>query len=147
MTVDVDRVADFSFHSFSLVSLSFSLSQTRTPQPEHSLPPPSLSSLSSFSHQVDAPLEIIVGSLFLYQLLGVSSLFGLLATALFLPLNHLASKIVVTAQDNLMKARDERTALMNETLQGIRMLKFMAWERSFEAKIMEIRRKELSWQK
>jgi len=46
-----------------------------------------------------------------------------------------------------MKARDERTALMNETLQGIRMLKFMAWERSFEAKIMAIRRKELSWQK
>ena len=42
---------------------------------------------------------------------------------MFLPLNHLASKVVVQAQDNLMKARDERTALMNETLQGIRMLK------------------------
>lgn len=41
-----------------------------------------------------------------------------------LPLNHLASKVVVNAQENLMKARDQRTALMNEVLQGIRMLKY-----------------------
>lgn len=35
-------------------------------------------------------------------------------TCLFLPMNHYASKVVVVAQDNLMKARDERVALMNE---------------------------------
>lgn len=80
-----------------------------------------------------------------------------------LPLNHLASKIVVRAQENLMKTRDQRTALMNEILQGIRMLKsvfsswiscpeltllnrFMAWERSFESRVQTIRRNELSWQ-
>lgn len=38
-------------------------------------------------------------------------------------MNHFASKVVVSAQDNLMKARDERIALMNEILGGIRMLK------------------------
>ena len=38
-------------------------------------------------------------------------------------MNHLAGKIVVEAQDNLMKARDERVALMNEILGAIRMLK------------------------
>jgi hypothetical protein len=63
-----------------------------------------------------------------------------------MPLNHFASKIVVTAQENLMKARDQRTALMNEVLQGIRMLKFMAWERSFEGRINAIRKNELHWQ-
>jgi len=35
-------------------------------------------------------------------------------TCLFLPLNHFAGKVVVGAQENLMKARDERVALMNE---------------------------------
>ena len=44
-------------------------------------------------------------------------------TCLFLPLNHFAGKIVVGAQENLMKARDERVALMNEVLGAIRMLK------------------------
>ncbi len=29
-------------------------------------------------------------------------------------MNHYAGKVVVVAQDNLMKARDERVALMNE---------------------------------
>jgi ABC-type multidrug transport system fused ATPase/permease subunit len=35
---------------------------------------------------------------------------------------------------------------MNEVLQGIRMLKFMAWERSFETRIKTIRSNELRWQ-
>ncbi|CAG8777364.1 11874_t:CDS:2, partial [Acaulospora colombiana] len=52
----------------------------------------------------------------------------------------------VKAQDDLMKARDERVALMNEILGAIRMLKFMAWERSFEKRVLGIREKELSHQ-
>ncbi|WRT69694.1 uncharacterized protein IL334_006684 [Kwoniella shivajii] len=95
---------------------------------------------------VDSPVEILVASVFVFKLLGVSALYGLLAAILSLPLNHFASKIVVRAQENLMKTRDQRTALMNEILQGIRMLKFMAWERSFESRIQSIRKNELSWQ-
>lgn len=62
----------------------------------------------------DSPVELIVGTIFLYSLLGVSCFVGLAVTCLFLPLNHFASKVVVSAQDNLMKARDERVSLMNE---------------------------------
>ncbi|KAI0821920.1 multidrug resistance-associated ABC transporter [Trametes gibbosa] len=96
---------------------------------------------------VDAPIEIVIGSLFLYSLLGVSCFFGLAVTCLFLPMNHFAGKVVVGAQENLMKARDERVALMNEILGGIRMLKFMAWERSFEARVLKVRDRELKYQK
>ncbi|KAF5389660.1 hypothetical protein D9757_004116 [Collybiopsis confluens] len=96
---------------------------------------------------IDSPIELVVGTIFLYRLLGVSCLFGLAVTCLFLPLNHYAGKVVVGAQDNLMKSRDERIALMNEILGGIRMLKFMAWERSFEARVMKIREKELRYQR
>ncbi|KAG8716045.1 hypothetical protein FRC11_010771 [Ceratobasidium sp. 423] len=114
MTTDVDRVAEFSWHFFSLV---------------------------------DAPIEIIIGTFFLYTLLGVSCFFGLAVTCLFLPMNHFASKVVIDAQDNLMKARDERVALMNEVLGAMRMLKFMAWERSFETRVLKIRERELMHQK
>jgi hypothetical protein len=31
-----------------------------------------------------------------------------------IPVNHYGSKFVITLQDNLMSARDERVALMNE---------------------------------
>ncbi|KAK8849677.1 hypothetical protein IAR55_005012 [Kwoniella newhampshirensis] len=94
----------------------------------------------------DSPIEIVVASIFVFKLLGVSAVYGLLTAILSLPMNHFASKIVVRAQENLMKTRDQRTALMNEILQGIRMLKFMAWERSFERRIHSIRKNELSWQ-
>ncbi|KAI0676238.1 multidrug resistance-associated ABC transporter [Trametes maxima] len=118
MTTDVDRVSDFAWHLFTLV---------------------------------DAPIELLVGSLFLYRLLGVSCFFGLGVTCLLLPLNHFAGKVVVSAEDNLMKSRDERVALMNEILGGIRMLKarfpFMAWERSFEARVLKVRERELKYQK
>ncbi len=90
MTTDVDRVAMFPWHLFTIV---------------------------------DAPIEIVIGTVFLYSLLGVSCFFGLAVTCLFLPLNHFAGKVVVGAQENLMKARDERVSLMNEILGGIRMLK------------------------
>ncbi|KIM46655.1 hypothetical protein M413DRAFT_440257 [Hebeloma cylindrosporum] len=96
---------------------------------------------------VDAPIEIVIGTIFLYHLLGVSCFFGLAVTCLFLPMNHYAGKVVVGAQENLMKARDERVALMNEILGGIRMLKFMGWERSFEKRVLAIRDKELKYQK
>ncbi|CAE7211925.1 unnamed protein product [Rhizoctonia solani] len=123
MTTDVDRVSEFSWHFFSLV---------------------------------DAPIEIVIGTFFLYNLLGVSCFFGLAVTCLFLPMNHFASKVVIDAQDNLMKARDERVALMNEAstladahivLGAMRMLKFMAWERSFETRVLKIRERELMHQK
>ncbi|CAK9783969.1 P-loop containing nucleoside triphosphate hydrolase protein [Cutaneotrichosporon oleaginosum] len=96
---------------------------------------------------VDGPIEIIVATFFLLSLLGSSALVGLLTTLLCLPLSHLASKVVVNSQEGLMKARDQRTALMNEVLQGIRMLKFMAWERPFETRVNRIRREELGWQR
>lgn len=96
---------------------------------------------------VDSPIEIIVGTIFLYTLLGSSAFVGLAVTCLFLPLNHFAGKIVVGAQDNLMKARDERVALMNEILGAIRMLKFMAWERNFEKRVLGVREKELKFQR
>jgi hypothetical protein len=42
-------------------------------------------------------------------------------------LNHFAGKVVVGAQEQLMKARDERVALMNEILGAIRMLKVLIY--------------------
>ncbi|KAG2008561.1 ATP-binding cassette transporter [Coprinopsis cinerea AmutBmut pab1-1] len=96
---------------------------------------------------VDSPIEIAIGTYFLYNLLGVSCFYGLAVICLFLPLNHAAGKIFVGVQENLMKARDERVALMNEILGAIRMLKFMAWERSFEKRVLAIREKELKYQK
>jgi hypothetical protein len=110
MTTDVDRVSEFSWHIFTLVGASRALAV------------PVTVILNCYQ---DSPIEIIVGTIFLYTLLGSSAFVGLAVTCLFLPLNHFAGKIVVGAQENLMKAKDERVALMNEILGAIRMLKVL----------------------
>lgn len=42
-----------------------------------------------------------------------------------------------------MKSKDNRIKLMNEILNGIKVLKLYAWELAFREKVLEIRRKEL----
>lgn len=43
-----------------------------------------------------------------------------------------------------MQHKDSRIKLMNEILSGIKVLKLYAWELSFQEKVLEIRKNELS---
>ncbi|KAK4700303.1 hypothetical protein P7C70_g5949, partial [Phenoliferia sp. Uapishka_3] len=92
---------------------------------------------------VDAPAEIIIGTVFLYQLLGYAAFVGISVAVLFLPLNHYTSKAFANVENKLMNARDKRVGLMNEVLQSVRMIKYMAVEKPFEDRIMESRAEEL----
>ncbi|KAF9460036.1 multidrug resistance-associated ABC transporter [Collybia nuda] len=103
-----------------------------------------VSSLSRYMFSLTSSVfELLVGSYFLYSLLGISCFIGLGVVLMCLPVNHLAGKKLLVAQRQLMQARDERTSLTNEILGAIRMLKFMTWERSFESKLLKVREKEL----
>ncbi|RHZ45493.1 hypothetical protein Glove_673g31 [Diversispora epigaea] len=92
---------------------------------------------------IDSPIELAFGIYLLYQFLGVACLFGLLAMIFTLPINHVTAKWYAKTQDNLMEARDRRVNLMNEILQGIRMIKFFAWEKNWENKVLDARESEL----
>ncbi|GAA5944109.1 uncharacterized protein JCM15063_005316 [Sporobolomyces koalae] len=93
---------------------------------------------------IDAPSELVIGTIFLYSLLGYASLIGISIAVLFLPLNHWTSKGFATTQDKLMSTRDRRVGLMQEVLSSIRMLKYMAIEKPFEEKILKARDAELA---
>lgn len=96
---------------------------------------------------IDAPFELLIGTIFLYDLLGYAGLIGIATTVLFLPVNHLTSKSFATVQDRLMSARDKRVSLMNEVLSSIRYIKFMAYERPFEQRILKAREEEMKQQR
>lgn len=83
------------------------------------------------------------GTVFLYKLLGQAAFWGILVAVAFTPLNHFTSKGFASVQDSLMGARDKRVSLMNEVLQSVRMIKYMAFESPFEERIMQSRREEL----
>ncbi|CAO3698324.1 unnamed protein product [Rhizopus stolonifer] len=92
---------------------------------------------------LEAPAELGVGIYFLYTLLGKSCFLGLLVMIVILPINHYNAKMFASTQDKLMESRDKRISLMNEVLQGIRQIKFFAWETNWEKRVMEARGVEL----
>ncbi|GBC08504.1 hypothetical protein RclHR1_08170012 [Rhizophagus clarus] len=100
-------------------------------------------SVTVWNGVIDCPIELIIGFYLLYQLLGLACFIGLLVLCVTFPINHQTAKIYTKTQDKLMKARDRRVNLMHETLQGIRMIKFFAWDKKYEDRVLEARTKEL----
>ncbi|KAI8969939.1 hypothetical protein BDF20DRAFT_915834 [Mycotypha africana] len=92
---------------------------------------------------IEAPIELSVGISFLYSLLGSSCLLGLSVMIITLPLNHFNSVLFAKTQEKLMEARDKRVSLMNEVLQGIRQIKFFAWEAEWEKRVLKARDEEM----
>ncbi|XP_047368141.1 multidrug resistance-associated protein 1 isoform X1 [Vespa velutina] len=90
-----------------------------------------------------APLQIILALTFLWEKLGPAVLAGLAVMIVLIPINALIANKVKTLQIRQMKDKDERVKLMNEVLNGIKVLKLYAWEPSFEEQILRIRRKEI----
>ncbi|KOX68195.1 Multidrug resistance-associated protein 1 [Melipona quadrifasciata] len=90
-----------------------------------------------------APLQIILALYFLWDILGPAVLAGLAVLLILIPINVLITNRVKTLQIRQMKHKDERVKLMNEVLNGIKVLKLYAWEPSFEEQILKIRTKEI----
>lgn len=93
---------------------------------------------------INAISKLVLYSFLLVKLIGFQPyLAGVMAWAVVLPINMYASKIYLKQEDKLMKIRDEKLAMINEALLGIRQIKFSALEKEWSARIMAKRGKEL----
>ncbi|XP_059142742.1 multidrug resistance-associated protein 1-like isoform X2 [Physella acuta] len=100
--------------------------------------------LTTYLHTIwSGPFQIIVALYFLWQTLGPSSLAGIGVMVLLIPLNALLANKSRQYQVEQMTLKDSRIKLMNEILNGMKVLKLYAWESSFQDKIIHIRNKEL----
>ncbi|XP_062886764.1 ATP-binding cassette sub-family C member 3 isoform X2 [Mobula hypostoma] len=91
-----------------------------------------------------APLQICLALYFLWQYLGPSVLAGVAVMILLIPFNAMIAVKSRSFQVQQMQYKDLRIKLMNEILNGIKVLKLYAWEESFKQKILSIREKELN---
>ncbi|XP_067089136.1 multidrug resistance-associated protein 1 isoform X1 [Osmerus mordax] len=90
-----------------------------------------------------APLQVILALYFLWQNLGPSVLAGVAVMVLMVPINAVIAMKTKTYQVAQMKSKDNRIKLMNEVLNGIKVLKLYAWELAFKDKVSAIRESEL----
>ncbi|XP_029015058.1 multidrug resistance-associated protein 1 [Betta splendens] len=90
-----------------------------------------------------APLQVVLALYFLWQNLGPSVLAGVAVMVLLVPVNAVIAMKTKTYQVAQMKSKDSRIKLMNEMLNGIKVLKLYAWELAFKDKVAGIRESEL----
>lgn len=91
-----------------------------------------------------AIFEMLFGFSLLINIIGWKSMVaGLGVVAATTPFNIIVSKKYSAAQDNLMKVRDRKMAVISEALQGIRQIKFSALETQWENRIRRVRNEEL----
>uniref|UniRef100_A0AAQ4Q6G1 ATP-binding cassette, sub-family C (CFTR/MRP), member 2 n=1 Tax=Gasterosteus aculeatus aculeatus TaxID=481459 RepID=A0AAQ4Q6G1_GASAC len=100
--------------------------------------------VTNFIHLLwSCPLQIVLAIVFLWFELGPSVLAGLAVMVLMGPINGLLATKARKIQIENMKFKDKRLKIMNEILNGIKILKLYAWETSFQAQVDGIRGEEL----
>ncbi|XP_053750439.1 multidrug resistance-associated protein 1 isoform X1 [Panthera pardus] len=90
-----------------------------------------------------APLQVVLALYLLWLNLGPSVLAGVAVMIFMVPVNAVMAMKTKTYQVAHMKSKDNRIKLMNEILNGIKVLKLYAWELAFKDKVLAIRQEEL----
>ncbi|KAG0129773.1 P-loop containing nucleoside triphosphate hydrolase protein [Tuber indicum] len=99
------------------------------------------------------PVQVVIAVVLLYQILGWSSIAGIVVMFFLLPINYFISSRFSQIQKKIMAATDERIHTTNEALQNIRVIKFFAWEARFaqvvgqsrSAELLQLRNRYILW--
>ncbi|XP_077177738.1 ATP-binding cassette sub-family C member 8 isoform X3 [Paroedura picta] len=90
------------------------------------------------------PVQIIVGVILLYYLLGFSALIGAVVIIVLVPVQYFVATKLSQAQRSTLEYSNERLKKTNEMLRGIKLLKLYAWENIFHSRVEETRQKEMT---
>ncbi|CCM00202.1 uncharacterized protein FIBRA_02230 [Fibroporia radiculosa] len=91
-----------------------------------------------------APLQIAIGMGLLIDQLGYSALVGLAVLVFGFPVQMVCTRIMFDHRLAGLRITDQRIRVVGEILQGIRLIKYYAWERFYTDQVYHVRQRELS---
>nr|CAD7597267.1 unnamed protein product [Timema genevievae] len=89
------------------------------------------------------PVQAVLVTYFMWNIIGVSSVLGVLATLLFIPLQGYIGKKIASRRLRSAIRTDERVRLMNEIISGIQVIKMYTWEIPFSKVVAAARKNEI----
>ncbi|GAA5987197.1 hypothetical protein JCM11641_006056 [Rhodosporidiobolus odoratus] len=92
-----------------------------------------------------APLEIILGVSFLYNLMGWSAFVAFAILALSSPLTYWLGKRIAKISQSRSTARDRRQTSLQELVSDIRTIKLFGWSQHWIGRVEGKRGEELRW--
>ncbi|KAA0720963.1 ATP-binding cassette sub-family C member 9 [Triplophysa tibetana] len=90
------------------------------------------------------PVQIIMGVILLYYLLGKSAIIGAGVILLLAPVQYLIATKLADTQKSTLDYSTDRLKKTTEILKGIKLLKLYAWDNIFCDSVEETREKELT---
>ena len=90
-----------------------------------------------------APFQIIVSCVLLYRIVNVALFAGIGVMIFTSPLQGKLMRRMMMAREVMAKFTDERIKAVTEVLSGIRVIKFMGWDKKSHAQLTEIRHREV----
>ncbi|XP_045073563.1 ATP-binding cassette sub-family C member 9-like isoform X2 [Coregonus clupeaformis] len=90
------------------------------------------------------PVQIVMGVILLYYLLGTSALIGASVIVLLAPVQYLIATKLADTQKSTLDHSTDRLKKTTEILKGIKLLKLYAWENIFCDSVEDTRGKELT---
>lgn len=90
-----------------------------------------------------SPFQIVICIYMLWRYLGIAAIAGLATTIIFIPLNVIAANLNKTLNVKKLTNQDLRLKLINELLNGIKVIKFYGWEISFQRIVDRVRNEEM----
>ncbi|KAK6334206.1 hypothetical protein TWF696_002707 [Orbilia brochopaga] len=99
---------------------------------------------ASWCHMMwTAPIQVCVTIALLVVNIGVSSLAGIGLLFIMTPFMMWTVAVLAKRRKAMNQITDKRVSLMQEILQGVRFVKFFAWEESFLKELGALRRREI----
>ncbi|XP_006460356.1 hypothetical protein AGABI2DRAFT_203369 [Agaricus bisporus var. bisporus H97] len=98
-----------------------------------------------FSPVFTAPFRLIIALIFLYNVLGWSSLVSVAVVMIAWLFNYPLIQWNVRFARSMLKAMDKRLNTVDELLQNVRFLKFYGWENCWSSRAQAARDDELRW--
>ncbi|CAJ1441480.1 unnamed protein product [Effrenium voratum] len=101
---------------------------------------------SPFLHKLWAsPLQIFLASVILLALVDASAFYGILVLVLVVPISRHCAQLLSRYRSTHLMFQDQRVRMCVELLEGIRCIKFFAWERPYLDRVFKKRAEELFW--
>jgi ATP-binding cassette, subfamily C (CFTR/MRP), member 1 len=97
-----------------------------------------------FSSEIFGPFQLAVALALLYEEVGVAMFAGLGMVVVTLPVLIVTFVLYSLTKQKKLRVGDVRIKMTSEVLNGIRVIKYYAWELPFEEKVAAIRNVELS---
>eukprot|EP01065_Artemidia_motanka_P052517 TRINITY_DN9507_c1_g1_i1.p1 TRINITY_DN9507_c1_g1~~TRINITY_DN9507_c1_g1_i1.p1 ORF type:complete len:1265 (+),score=386.40 TRINITY_DN9507_c1_g1_i1:95-3889(+) len=89
------------------------------------------------------PANLIIAIVLLLRTIGTAAFAGMAVLLASIPFNTVVYWALASIRIELLTLTDRRVTLMNEMLQGVRVVKFTCLEEHFKNRVLDVRRQEL----